>query len=888
MTAATEKQALSPSDTLGYLRELFEPGDFIDLQFIHQTDTIPGTDRKQTRDEFVFIDAIGEQTLQMIRVYQQAGWNSYVCMNALKQEVDPLDGKHHRRERDVVGVRSVYVDCDVNALDSVNKIADDIEAELLPEPQFIIRSSPSKFYVLWKVQGMTVLEAKALNKALQSRYHTDAAATDAARVLRMIGTYNLKPEYTTNGQQPMVVLDDEFSNFSNVAAPRYTLADFHIPVEVPKLVERSAAPEKVAQRLEYYEIACDNAGVEPGDLVEKSDGSFAYIVACPNVDEHTNGAGEYDASVWVSPSGHLAFGCFHAHCKDKNWVNYYRPWLEQQAQDNGYEGRLRFGDASEVEPPTMLSGGLRMEGSMTNPATPAPATAAATAAATATAVAEPVVEEPQAEDDAEEDTRAWPHSDTFRPMTDFGNAERLVDHFGYDIRYLDKNGKWMEWQEVRWTQTGKTGPQAKMQAVVRTIYDESEALAALNGDIARKMRTWAKRSESNTAISGAILQARGLRELRADMSEFDANPMLFNVLNGTLDLTNRKFYPHRREDMLTKVANVRFDKDATCPRWEAFLEKSMPDADTRRFLQQAVGYSLTGETNQDCLFLNIGNGRNGKGVFLNTLKFLLGDYSMQANFDSFVAAKGGSGGISIRTDIARMSGARMVIASENEQEARLAEGLLKTLTGSDTVTARKLYEEEQEYIPQFKLWFAVNNEPKIIGVDDGIWSRIYLILWKVFIKPEERDPNLKKYLIENELPGILNWALKGLRDYQQAGKLVPSEAVTAAGQEFRHTSDQVQRFFDEKCVLGEGGEVSSEKLYESYKNWSKDVKEFQLNAKQFTNYLLKRGFVRHRDRSSGKDILQWLDIQLRSQLGGNSGNSGISNNPTVHLNSGSY
>ena len=273
--------------------------------------------------------------------------------------------------------------------------------------------------------------------------------------------------------------------------------------------------------------------------------------------------------------------------------------------------------------------------------------------------------------------------------------------------------------------------------------------------------------------------------------------------------------------------------------WEAFLTKSMPDADTRRFLQQAVGYSLTGDTAEDCLFLNIGNGRNGKGVFLNTAKYLMGDYAIQANFDSFVAAKG-SGGLAVRTDIARMAGARFVTASENEQDARLAEGLLKTLTGSDTITSRKLYEEEQEYLPQFKLWFAVNNEPRIIGVDDGIWSRIHLILWSVFIRPEERILNLRERLCREEAAGIFNWAIAGLKDYQK-NRLMPSAQVLQASKSFRKNSDQIQRFIDEKCEVGDF-QVSSSELYHHYKRWAEETKEFQVKDRQFKHYLETQGF----------------------------------------------
>jgi putative DNA primase/helicase len=262
------------------------------------------------------------------------------------------------------------------------------------------------------------------------------------------------------------------------------------------------------------------------------------------------------------------------------------------------------------------------------------------------------------------------------------------------------------------------------------------------------------------------------------------------------------------------------------------------------------------------LFLNIGNGRNGKGVFLNTLKYLMGEYAIQANFDSFTARKGG-GGLEVRTDIARMAGARFVTASENDQDSRLAEGLLKTLTGSDTITARKLYESEEEFLPQFKLWFAVNNEPRIIGVDDGIWSRIHLILWGVFIKPEERILNLRERLCSEEAAGIFNWAIAGLRDYQK-NRLVPSQEVLKASKSFRKNSDQIQRFLDEKCELGDF-QSSSSSLYAAYKRWADETKEFQVKDRQFKHYMETRGFTsKHIENGA-----VWKGIKTKTTSGGN-------------------
>ncbi len=680
-----------------------------------------------------------------------------------------------------------------------------------------MESSPGKFYIIWRVQGFDVRQQKALNRALQQRYGSDPQSVDAARVLRLPGTRNLKAKYNPT---PVVEIVQE------VVADRYTPEQFKVERVVPVEPDRKAAPEKVQLRMTLYEEACDNAGVDAGALNDKGDGSYNYVVSCPNFEEHTTG-GEFDASVWISPSGAISFGCFHSHCAGKDWKTFYRPWLESQAEQNGYKGKLKFGEASEVED----TGAILLN-----------------------------------QPDGAAGLRP------IRAMTDLGNAERLVDKYGHELRYCDQTGQWFSWWGTRWVQAGKSGPQDRMHDVVRYIWVEAENIEPPDAGATKKLRAWAKRSEGNNAIASAISLARGLGDIRVSISKFDADRYLFNLQNGTYNLKTHEFRAHDKQDLITKVSPIIYDPTATCPMWDAFLAKSMPDAETRRFLQQAVGYSLTGDASEDCLFLNIGNGRNGKGVFLNTVKYLMGDYALQANFDSFTARKGG-GGLEVRTDIARMAGARFVVASENDQDSRLAEGLLKTLTGSDTITARKLYQEEQEFLPQFKLWFAVNNEPRIIGVDDGIWSRIHLILWLVFIEPEERILNLRERLCSEEAAGIFNWAIAGLKDYQK-NRLVPSQQVLNASRSFRKNSDQIQRFMDERCEMGDAHTVLSSELYAAYKQWAESTKEFQLKDRQLKHYLETRGFrSNHSERGR-----VWFGLKIKGaggntvRMGGNNAN----------------
>jgi hypothetical protein len=263
----------------------------------------------------------------------QKGWNSYVAMNAF------TPGLNRRRKKDVKNVRSVYVEFDENGEAGLDRIDADVAAGVIRDPHFILESSPEKFYVIWKVKNFSVAQQEALNSALQKRYGSDPPSVDAARVLRLPGARNLKPKYSPT---PIVEIVEQRP------AKRYRLDDFNVPIEVkPASVDHSADPDKVKLRANYYEHACDDAGVDPG-YCKEWEGGYLYEVDCPNHEQHT-GMVKSGASVKIHASGRISFSCFHGHCKDLNWKDYYRPWMEKQAKDNGHEGFLKFGDSNEID-----------------------------------------------------------------------------------------------------------------------------------------------------------------------------------------------------------------------------------------------------------------------------------------------------------------------------------------------------------------------------------------------------------------------------------------------------------------------------------------------------------------------------------------------------------
>src|ERR1035438_4193529 len=345
-------------------------------------------------------------------------------------------------------------------------------------------------------------------------------------------------------------------------------------------------------------------------------------------------------------------------------------------------------------------------------------------------------------------------------LTELGNAERFVAQHGSNVRYCWDCRAWFVWDGHRWQRDSGAEVRQLAKLTMRSIY--SEASQQSTEGQRRALAAWALRSESAAAIESMLKLAQAEQGIPVESGALDADGWLLNVKNGTVDLRSGELRPHRREDLITKLAPVDFDPAARCPRWKRFLaEVFEPHPDIPPFVQRAVGYTLSGDTREECLFLMHGTGRNGKGTQLKTLALVMGDYAGTADFSTFVQRRNDSGP---RDDVANMRGKRLVSAQESREGAALAESLLKWLTGGDLVRARRLYENSYEFDPTWKIWLATNYKPVVRGTDPAIWSRIRLLPFDVSFEGRE-DKTLKTALLA-ELPGIVNWAVEGCLRWQ--------------------------------------------------------------------------------------------------------------------------
>lgn len=425
--------------------------------------------------------------------------------------------------------------------------------------------------------------------------------------------------------------------------------------------------------------------------------------------------------------------------------------------------------------------------------------------------------------------------------TDTGNAERLVEQHGEDLRYCHPWQKWLAWDGRRWRVDVTAEVRRRAKETARSIY--SEASAVSGNDQAAEMRrkelgAWARRSEARERRSAMIELAQSERRIPVLPEQLDADPWLFNCLNGVLDLRTGRLHPHQRNDLFTKLAPVAYEPEAKCPTWLAFLHSIMDgNRELIGFLQRFAGYALTGVIREHVLVICYGTGSNGKSTFLETLISLMGDYAWQAPPDLLMLKSLGAH----PTDVAGLFGVRFAACIETASGRRLDEARMKMLTGGDQVTARRMREDFWTFRPTHKLALGTNHKPVVATTDHGTWRRQKLVPFTVTIPTEEQDRLLPEKL-RAELNGILRWAVEGCLAWQRQG-LGDAEAIREATEAWRDESDVLGGFLAACCELAPRATVSVRELYARFIGYCEATGEDPLRQKPFGQRLAERGFA---------------------------------------------
>jgi len=387
---------------------------------------------------------------------------------------------------------------------------------------------------------------------------------------------------------------------------------------------------------------------------------------------------------------------------------------------------------------------------------------------------------------------------------------------------------------------------------------------------AESLLKWAVQSENERTIAAGLKLTK--HALLIEYGALNADPWLFNVQNGTVDLRTGMLRPHDPDNLITFISPVTYNSVATCPNWERFLlEVFAGDAEMVAFIQRAVGWSLTGVVKERALFFLYGHaGKNGKTTMVEAIMKLVGNYGescygygRKVGAETFMKSRNMEDN---QRKAATLAGPRFICTSEVDEEHRLNEQLIKDITGGDTIEGRRLYQEAFTFKPQFKPWMYGNHKPEIRGTDDAIWSRVRLVPFEVSFKGRE-DLELGEKL-EAELSGILNWAIQGCLDWQRHG-LNPPEKVQAATREYREEMDVFGPFIRECCVIHREAEVRANNLWNAYKAWCADNSQREQNQTKFGKYLTAKGFTV--ERSNG---IKRMGIGLLDTLHSDSGTVG--------------
>jgi P4 family phage/plasmid primase-like protien len=654
-----------------------------------------------------------------------------------------------------------------------------------PDP--VVADSGNGFHLLYKIglpndeDSRKLLES--VLKALAARFDTSAVKIDqkvfnSSRITKAYGTKACKGDS----------IPERPHRLSKMFAPPDSIEPvtrdllLALAADAPKLEKQKSSgfrksrggwtPELVADTL-------DKAGLNRGEAIGYS-GATKWQHDCLNNSGHR----KPDAFTILDEDAYVHHHCSHNSCSDMKDEDWRKVWEELTGEIYPWPGKGKLnsgvnGVDTLLESPYVSLKETFLESVSTSDTTSDPAR-----------------------------------------YSDAGNAMRLANLCGQDIIYCRQSDEYYVWNGTRWMRDLNSVHMLRLaKGVTEEMFHEAESLGE---EAAKVLRSHALKSQSMPRLSGMINLAK-IYVRNTNRGDFDKDPWVFNCATGTIDLKTGKCRAHRREDLITKLAPVKYDPAAECPVWKKCLSDWMlGDEEKVGYLQRQAGYTLTGCTNEEVMPILWGSGRNGKTKFYVTIYNVLGDgeYAKAANFDSFVVKKGDEG---MPNDIAGWCGMRLIVAAEGEHSKRLAEAKLKLCIGRDPVVGEFKYQEEFTYIPTYKVWLVTNPKPRIVGTTEAIWDKIHFVSWKRYYCPEERDAELQEKL-DAEASGILNWMIEGCLDWQKKGLALPS-SMSEDTKAYRHEQDVVGRFIDEEGEVGEQFTSPKNLTYLTFTDWAEDAGE---------------------------------------------------------------
>jgi putative DNA primase/helicase len=406
------------------------------------------------------------------------------------------------------------------------------------------------------------------------------------------------------------------------------------------------------------------------------------------------------------------------------------------------------------------------------------------------------------------------------PQTDYGNAQRLNRDHGSEVRYCFATGQWLIFNGYRWCpdENGEIMRRAKQTAA--SIY--SEAANAEDDNERKALGDWAKSSQSVTRLRAMIELAKSEPGIPVSVDQLDADPWLINTLSGTLNLHTGELRKHDPADLITKLAPVEYDPQATCPAYEAFLDRIFQgNTWLIEYVERLLAFSLTGDIRHHILPIAYGEGANGKSTLFDVAQHIAGDYSCPAP-ESLLTTRSGD---EHPTELARLAGKRLVVASETDESKKLRIGLVKKLTGDEHLSGRYMRQDYFTFQRTHKTFLMTNNKPRISEDSSAIWRRVKLIPFTVSIPRDEQDPDLP-HKLKAEAPGILARLVQAAQRWIDDNyDLCEPGEVSQATEEYRADENPLADFIEQRCTMVPGANVTRPELWEAYSRWASDQGE---------------------------------------------------------------
>jgi putative DNA primase/helicase len=448
--------------------------------------------------------------------------------------------------------------------------------------------------------------------------------------------------------------------------------------------------------------------------------------------------------------------------------------------------------------------------------------------------------------------------------TDSDNASRLVKLYSDTIRYAGGVG-WLIWDGCVWGQD-EDDAQITNKAVQSMVILRDESLEKIKtpGQFKEAVTevAWATSSLNIGKLSAAVKLASTTPSVRLSVNQLDDDrgKFVLNTPSGIVDLRTGVLSPHNPSALITRITNTRYNPEATCPFWLSTLQLIFEEElELVEYMQRALGYTLTGSTAEQCIFLCWGEqGNNGKSTVLETVMSLLGTYAQMSDIKVITSADMDN---RVSSSLAKLRGTRAVFMNEAEDNQRFSEALIKQLTGGDTLQACKKFKEPFEYKPAFKLWIRTNEKPQIRGTSDAIWRRIKLIPFNRSIPVSLR---LSRDIVDDKLKeeheGILNWLIQGAMKWCAEG-MENTKIINASVQEYRSEMDVINQFIDECVVIKTLTTTPKIDLYQAFSRWCKNNGiKYSMTSDKFNRRIGLR--VGKQDRVMVKGQYVWQGLEL--------------------------